>query len=176
MRLFYAPDRPRVDDVVSLNVNVLDGLGAPLNQGTVVVQAISPAGKTKTVRLEPGEKDAWGLFVGSLVPKEPGTYRLIASCAETGASVQADLSVQGLNRERLGRLARYDVLEEIATITQGKLVPVSELSSLLDHLATLPEPEPTIHRIRIWSHPVWRAILIALMAGFWVGRQMIGAV
>lgn len=176
MRLFYSPDRPRVDDVVSLNVNVLDGLGAPLNQGTVVVQAISPAGKTKTVRLEPGEKDAWGLFVGSLVPKEPGTYRLIASCAETGASVQADLSVQGLNRERQGRLARYDVLEEIATITQGKLVPVSELRSLLDHLATLPEPEPTIHRIRIWSHPVWGAILIALMAVFWVGRKMIGAV
>jgi len=118
MRLFYSPDRPRVDDVVSLNANVLDGLGAPLNQGTVVVQAISPSGKTKTVRLEPGEKDAWGLFVGSLVPKEPGPHRLMASCTETGASVEADLTVQGLNRERQGRLARYDVLEEIAAITQ----------------------------------------------------------
>jgi len=176
MRLFYSPDRPRVDDMVSLNANVLDGLGAPLNQGTVVVQAISPSGKTRTVRLEPGEKDAWGLFVGSLAPKEPGTHRLIASCAETGASVEAELTVQGLNRERQGRLARYDVLEEIAAITQGKLVPVSEVSSLLDHLATLPEPEPMIHRTRIWSHPVWGAVLIVLMGAFWVGRKMIGAV
>jgi len=176
MRLFFSPDRPRVDDVVSLNANVLDGLGGPLNEGSVVVQAISPSGKTKTVRLEPGEKDAWGLFVGSLAPKEPGTYRLIGSCAETGASVQADLSVQGLKRERQGRLARYDVLEEIAAITEGKLVPVSQVRSLLDHLATLPEPEPTIHRVRIWSHPLWGAVLIVLMGVFWVGRKMIGAV
>ena len=176
MRLFFSPDRPRVDDVVSLNANVLDGTGAPLNQGTVVVQAVSPSGKTKTVRLEPGEKDAWGLFVGSLVPQEPGVYRLIASCAETDASVRADLSVQGLNRERQGRLARYDVLEEIAAITQGKLVPVSEVSRLLDHLATLPEPEPAIHRTRIWAHPAWGAVLIVLMGVFWVGRKMIGAV
>jgi len=176
MRLFFSPDRPRVDDVVSLNANVLDNLGGPLNEGSVVVQAISPSGKTQTVRLEPGEKDAWGLFVGSLVPKEPGTCQLIASCAETGASVQAELSVQGLNRERQGRLARYDVLEEIATITEGKLVPVSQVRSLLDHLATLPEPEPTIQRVRIWSHPIWGAVLIALMGVFWVGRKMIGAV
>ena len=84
--------------------------------------------------------------------------------------------MQGLNRERQGRLARYDVLEEIATITQGKLVPVSEVSSLLDHLATLPEPEPTIHRTRIWSHPLWGGFLVVLMGMFWVGRKMIGVV
>lgn len=176
MRLFYSPDRPRVDHVLSLNANVLDNRGAPLNQGTVVVQVISPSGKTKTVRLEPGEGDAWGLFVGSLTPLEPGPHRLIASCAETGASIETELTVQGLNRERQGRLARYDVLEEIATITQGKLVPVSEVRSLLDHLATLPEPEPTIHRTRIWSHPGWGAVLVVLMGVFWVGRKMNGTV
>jgi len=176
MRLFYSPDRPRVDDVVSLNANVLDSRGAPLNQGTVVVQAISPTGKTKTVRLAPGEQDAWGLFVGSLTPKEPGPHRLIASCAETGATVEADLTVQGLNRERQGRLARYDVLEEIASITQGKLAAVSEVSSLVDHLAALPEPEPTVHRTRIWSHPVWGGILVASLGVFWVGRKMNGTV
>ncbi len=55
MRLFFSPDRPRVDDVVSLNANVLDDVGAPLNRGTVAVQVVSPSGKTKTVQLEPGE-------------------------------------------------------------------------------------------------------------------------
>jgi len=176
MRLFYSPDRPRVDDVVSLNANVLDSRGAPLNQGTVVVQAISPSGKTQTVRLAPGEEDTWGLFVGSLIPKAPGTHRLVASCAETGASVEAELTVQGLDRERQGRLARYDVLEEIATITQGKLVTVPEVSSLVEHLAALPEPEPTVHRTRIWSHPLWGAVLVVLMGVFWVGRKMNGTV
>jgi len=176
MRLFFSPDRPRVDDVLTLNANVLDSRGGPLDQGSVVVQAISPSGKTQTIRLQPGEEDAWGLFVGSFVPKEPGDYSLVASCAETGASVQADLSVQGLNRERQGRLARFDVLDEIAAITEGKVVPVSEVRSLLDFLATLPEPEPTIHRTRIWSHPIWGGVLIVFLGVFWTGRKMIGAV
>ena len=141
----------------------------------VVVQAISPSGRTHTIRLQPGEKDAWGLFVGSFIPKEPGNYRLVASSAETGGTVQTDLSVQGLNRERKGRLARFDVLEEIARITQGKLATISEVQGLMDYLATLPEPEPTVHRTRIWSHPIWAGLLILLLGLFWTARKMIGA-
>ena len=175
MRLFFSPDRPRVDDVVTLNANVLDNLGGPLDQGTVVVQVISPSGKTQKIRLQPGDRDAWGLFVGSLIPKEPGNYRLVASSTETGESVQADLSVQGLQRERQGQLARFDVLDEIARITESRLVPVSEIRSLLDELATLPDPPPTLHRVRIWSHPLWAGLLILLLGLFWTGRKMVGS-
>ena len=122
MRLFYSPDRPHVDDVVTLNANVNDPLGAPLDRGSVVVQAISPSGKTQTIRLQPGEGDAIGLFTGAFTPKESGNYRLVArSRSETGASIQTDLSVQGLNREQQGRLARFEVLDEIAKITEGQV-------------------------------------------------------
>ena len=176
MRLFYSPDRPHVDDAVMLNANVNDPLGGPLDRGSVVVQAISPSGKTQTIRLQPGEGDAMGLFTGSFVPKESGNYRLVASSTETGASVQTDLSVQGLNREQQGRLARFEVLDEIAKITDGKLVPVSEVRSLLDYLAALPEPEPTVHRTRIWAHPLWAGLLILLLGLFWIARKMTGAI
>ena len=176
IRLFYSPDRPNVDDVLTLNANAIDNVGGPLDRGSVVVQAISPSGKTQTIRLQPGTEDLTGLFVGSFVPKEPGNYRLIASSSETGASVQTDLSVQGLNREQQGRLARFDVLDEIAKITEGKLVPVSEVSSLLEHLAALPEPAPTVHRTRIWAHPIWAGILVFLLGAFWVARKMNGAI
>ena len=176
MRLFYSPDRPHVDDAVMLNANVNDPLGAPLDKGSVVVQAISPSGKTQIIRLQPGEGDAIGLFTGSFVPQEFGNYRLVASSTETGASVQTDLSVQGLNREQQGRLARFEVLDEIAKITDGKLVPVSEVGSLLDYLAALPEPEPTVHRTRIWAHPLWAGLLILLLGLFWIARKMTGAI
>ena len=176
MRLFYSPDRPQVDDAVMLNANVNDPLGAPLDRGSVVVQAISPSGKTQTIRLQPGEGDAIGLFTGSFTPKESGNYRLVASSSETGASIQTDLSVQGLNREQQGRLARFEVLDEIAKITDGKLVSVSEVRSLLDYLADLPEPEPTVHRTRIWAHPLWAGLLILLLGLFWIARKMTGAV
>ena len=176
IRLFYSPDRPNVDDVLTLNANAIDNVGGPLDSGSVVVQAISPSGKTQTIRLQPGTEDLAGLFVGSFVPKEPGNYRLVASSSETGASIQTDLSVQGLNREQQGRLARFDVLDEIAKITEGKLVPVSEVPSLLEHLAALPEPAPTVHRTRIWAHPIWAGILVFLLGAFWVARKMNGAV
>lgn len=176
MRLFYSPDRPRVDDVVTLNANVMDSLGGPLAEDSVIVQAIFPSGVTQAIRLQPSKEDAWGLFTGVFTPKESGNYRLVASSAETGASIQTDLSVQGLNRERQGRLARFDVLDEIAKITEGRLVPVSDVQSLLDSLATLPEPEPIVHRIRIWSHPLWAGFLILLLGLFWIGRKMAGTV
>ena len=176
MRLFYSPDRPRVDDVVTLNANVLDSLGGPLAEDSVIVQAIFPSGVTQAIRLQPSKEDAWGLFTGAFTPKESGNYRLVATSAETGASIQTDLSVHGLNRERQGRLARFDVLDEIAKITEGRLVPVSDVQSLLDSLATLPEPEPIVHRIRIWSHPLWAAFLILLLGLFWIGRKMAGTV
>ena len=176
MRLFYSPDRPHVDDVVMLNANVNDPLGGALDKGSVIVQAISPSGKTQTIRLQPGEGDAIGLFTGSFVPEEFGNYHLVASSTETGASIQTDLSVQGLNREQQGRLARFEVLDEIAKITDGKLVPVSEVRSLLDYLAALPEPEPTVHRTRIWAHPLWAGLLILLLGLFWIARKMTGAV
>ncbi len=176
IRLFYSPDRPNVDDVLTLHANAIDNVGGPLDRGSVVVQAISPSGKTQTIRLQPGIEDMTGLFVGAFIPKEPGNYRLVASSSETGASVQTDLSVQGLNREQQGRLARFDVLEEIAKITDGKLVPISEIPSLLAYLAALPEPAPTVHRTRIWAHPIWAGFLVFLLGVFWVARKMNGAV
>ncbi len=176
IRLFYSPDRPHVDDVLTLNANVMDNVGGPLDRGTVTVQAIAPSSKTETIRLQPGIEDALGLFVGTFVPKESGNYRLVATSSETGASVQTDLSVQGLNREQQGRLARFDVLEEIAKITNGKLVPIAEVGTLLDHLAALPEPEPIVKRTRIWSHPLWGGLIILLLGLFWVARKMAGTI
>ncbi len=64
----------------------------------------------------------------------------------------------------------------IAQVTGGKMVPVSQVRSLLDHLATLPEPEPVVHRTRIWAHPVWGGMLVLLLGVFWTGRKMMGAV
>lgn len=176
IRLFYSPDRPHVDDVLTLNANVMDNVGGPMDRGTVTVQAISPAGKTETIRLQPGIEDALGLFVGTFVPKEAGNYRLVATSSETGASVQTELSVQGLNREQQGRLARFDVLDEIAKITNGKLVPITEVGTLLDHLAALPEPEPIVKRTRIWAHPLWGGLIILLLGLFWVARKMAGTI
>lgn len=175
MRLFYSPDRPRPDDVVTLNANVMSSAGEPLQEGTVMVQIAAPSGKTERVRLSPSG-DEWGLFSGSFTPREHGEHRMALTCRESDSSLETKLAVRGVNRERLGRPARFDVLEEIATITRGKMTRHGDVRGLLTEIAELPQPEPMIRRLRIWCHPLWAALIVLLLGLFWTGRKMAGVV
>jgi len=108
-----------------------------------------------------------GSRAGSLpVPKEEKGDRGFGSNRSFGAGAES-----GTQRA----FGSFRCAGRDAKITEGKLVPVSEVRSLLDYLATLPEPEPTVHRIRIWAHPLWAGLLVLLPGLFWTARKMIGA-
>ncbi|MCP4190131.1 MAG: hypothetical protein GY768_05835 [Planctomycetaceae bacterium] len=175
MRLFYSPDRPEANEVVTLNANVMGPNGAPLQRGKVTLQIIGPTDQTETVRLTAND-DEWGLFTGAFTPTEPGDYQLQLSCRENNSTLNANLAVQGVQREQLGQPARFDVLAEIARVTQGRLVGSDEVETLFEEIATIPPPEAEIRRLRIWCHPLWGAFLVLLLGIFWTGRKMIGAV
>jgi len=175
MRLFYSPDRPKTEDRVTLNANVMSGGGEPLSEGTVVVQIIAPSGKTESVRLVPSG-DEWGLFTNSFTPQEYGEYQLTLSCRENDSSLETKLTVQGVGRERLGRPARPDVLQEITAITRGKMADLGNIHGLFAEIAALPEPEPIVRRLRLWCHPIWAGFLMILLGVFWTGRKMIGVI
>lgn len=175
MRLFYSPDRPKTGETLSLNANVMSLGGEPLQNGTVTVQIVAPSGNTQTVQLSPQTEDGqWGLFSGYFVPEENGEHFATLSCKETGNSLETKISVQGLEREKIGRPANFDVLQEIATITRGKMVTAENAEELLTTLGELPEPDPQIRRIRLWAHPIWGGTMILLLGIFWVGRKLVG--
>lgn len=174
MRLFFSPDRPEAGSAVTLNANVMTAAGEPLREGSVTVQAIAPGGTTETVRLAPAGQDSWGLFTGDFVPQEGGQYVLRAACAETGARLEMRMSVLGQEREQVGQPARPDVLREISRMTQGESADVASIQQLVQKLATMPEPEPVIVPLRIWSHPLWGGMIILLLGIFWTGRKFAG--
>lgn len=174
MRLFYSPERPEANAVLTLNVNVMNSSGEPLREGTVITQMTSPSGQTNAVTLAPAGEDSWGLFTGTFTPVEGGEYTLFTKCVETGSELETRIAVEGLERERIGEPVRNDVLREIATISRGRLVGISEISSLVEEIAELPEPEPVTRRYRIWSHPAWGAFLVLLLSLFWIGRKLAG--
>lgn len=174
LRVFFTPDRPEADAVVTLNANALDRDGAPLREGRVIVQAQAPSGKTETVQLRPGGEDNWGLFTGSFVPREGGTYRLLTSSPDVGGTLETTLIVQGKEREQVGLPARWEVLQEISHLTRGEQVSVAEAPALLQRIADLPEPAPLTVRHRLWSHPLWAGLLVALLCVFWIGRKAAG--
>jgi hypothetical protein len=175
MRLFYSPDRPLVDTVVTLNANVMSSQGEPLQRGNVTVQAVAPSGNSETLKLR-ANGDEWGLFTGSFTPQERGEYRMVLACRENNATLETEISVHGLDRERIGQPARMDVLEEIARISRGKMVGRDDLDELVAEIAALPEPEPIVRRLRLWCHPMWAGCLVLLLGIFWSGRKMVGQV
>ncbi len=68
------------------------------------------------------------------------------------------------------------MLDEIARITRGRNASIHDVSEIIKEVAELPEPDPTIDRVLIWSHPLWGGAIVLLLALFWTGRKMVGVV
>jgi len=175
MRLFYSPDRPRTEAVLTLNADVTSAGGEPLREGVVIAQLTAPSGKTASVRLESAGEDAWGLFTGVFTPSEPGEYHVHLTCAEAGSALDATVSVQGVSREKIGQPARLDVLREIAQITRGALLKDTDPATVTAAIAALPQPALEERRVQLWAHPLWAAALIMLLGVFWAGRKAAGS-
>ncbi len=175
LRLFYSPDRPRTGDVLTLNANALSTAGEPLRDAVVTAQIAAPSGKTSSVRLMPAGEEAHGLFTATFSPTEPGEHKVRLTCPESGAPLDATLSIQGTAREKVGQPARHDVLRELASITRGQMMSLVDPAAIVKMVASLPEPELEERRVLLWAHPLWAAALLLLLCGFWIGRKMVGA-
>lgn len=175
MRLYYSPDQPQIHQTLTLNANVMESTGEPLQKGDVTARIVAPSGQAETVRFT-SAGDEWGAFTGRFETEEPGKHQIVLSCKQTGASIEASFFVQGAAAERIGRPARPEVLEEIARVTQGKVVQSDDLDEVMNSLATLPDPPPSVRRVQLWSHPATAGLLILLLGVFWVGRKVIGLI
>jgi hypothetical protein len=175
MRLYYTPDQPQMRQAVSLHAIVMEKSGEPLHSGEVTARITAPSGKAEVVRLT-SAGDEWGVFTGRYTTAEPGKHQVILSCRQTDASLETSFYAQGVATERVGRPARPEVLEEIARVTRGKKIGPDKLDEVVRSLAELPEPNPSIRRVRLWSHPLVAGLLVTLMGVFWVGRKVIGLI
>jgi hypothetical protein len=175
MRLYYVPDQPRLNQTLALHANVMEPSGEPLHSGEVTARITAPSGKTETVRFV-SAGDEWGEFTGRYTALEAGRHHVTLFCRQTGAKLEASFFVQGAAAEQLGKPARPEVLEELARVTNGKVVPPEKLDDVVRSLVELPEPPPLVRRVPLWCHPFPAAALVTLMGVFWVGRKVVGLV
>ena len=175
MRLYYSPEQPRIRQTLTLNANVMESSGEPLSKGDVSLRITPPSGRVSTVRLE-SSGEAWGAFAGRYTPTEPGEHKMTMSCKQTGNSLDAVVFVQGDTLEQIGKPARPDVLEEIARITRGEVLSLGQVNDVVQLLAAMPDPEPSVRRVALWSHPVVAGLMVLLLALFWIGRKSVGLI
>lgn len=175
MRLYYVPDQPRMNKVLTFHANVMDRSGEPLRGGDVSARITAPSGKAEVARFTTAG-DEWGEYTGRFTATEAGPYQVALICKQTGATLDATFFVQGASAERIGRPSRPEVLEELARVTRGKVVEPDKLDDVVRTLAALPDPPPAVRRLQLWSHGGVAVVMIVLMGGFWVGRKAIGLV
>ncbi len=175
VRMFFTPERPEPGTTVTLNANGFDANGAPLKEGSIVVDITDPDGKTKRIELQKNDSE-WGSFSGRFRVDLPGAWKLRA--AASGAAdlpTETTILAQGVDIEKTGQPARPGVLEEISRVSRGRSILPNQLPDLIKEIDALPEPRPLENRIPLWSHWATLAVMVFLLALFWVGRKLNGA-
>jgi hypothetical protein len=175
MRLFYTPDQPQTRQTMTLSAHVMDQGGEPVQKGDVIARIVSPSKKTATVRFA-AEGDQWGVFQGRYLPVEPGKHQVTIFCPQTSSSLETSFFVQGQSLEQIGKPARPDVLEELSLVSRGKSVQPDEIDEVIQRLAELPMPPASVRRLQLWSHPLTGALVVFLMALFWIWRKALGLI
>jgi hypothetical protein len=150
--------------------------GEPLVQGEVTAKIEAPSGKSQSIKLSSGGTESWGSFEGRYETTEPGMHQVTLMCKQTAETLETSFFVQGVSRERIGQAARPKVLEELARLTGGKTLSISEPQGWMDAIRMAPEPPSTIRRIALWSHPWLVALMVGLLTAFWIGRKAIGLI
>jgi hypothetical protein len=175
VRLYFSPERPVPGDTVTLNANAFDENGAPLQDGSVMIDAILPDGGSQRISLEKNDT-AWGSFSGRIKIDQPGEWKLIARIAGSESDfVETTLLAQGVELEKIGQPAKPEVLEEMARIARGRMLTSADLPDLIREIRALPEPRPIENRVPLWSHWITIALTITLLAVFWTGRKLNGS-
>ncbi len=174
IRLYYTPERPEPGNVVTFNANAFAPNGAPLDEGSVLLEATAPDGSTRTVIMEKSDA-AWGAYTGSLRITQPGQWQITARIdGEDDTTVETKLLAQGVELEKVGQPARPEVLEEMVRITRGRLIRAADLAQLADEIRALPAPRPIENRIPLWSNWIVAGFLVLLLAAFWTARKLNG--
>ena len=175
IRLYYAPDQPQIDISLTLNSNVMNHTGEPLQGGDVSARITPQSGNAESIGFI-SSGDTWGAYSAQFTAREPGRHQVVLTCKQTGATLEASFFVQGGTTERIGRPARPEVMEEIARVTRGKVMRVDHPEEIVSLLASLPDPAPLVRRVQVWSHPLTAGIVVILMVLFWIGRKAIGLI
>ena len=175
VRMFFTPERPLPGATVNLNANAFDPNGAPLKEGAVSVDITSPGGEVRRIELQKNESD-WGAYSGRFKIDMPGEWKLRAITAVSpDIPTETKIMVQGVDVEKIGQPARFEVLEEISRVTRARSVLPQQLADLISEIDALPEPKPLENRIPLWSHWATVAVLVVLLGLFWTGRKWNGA-
>ena len=175
MRFAWSPETIEVGETAYLQATVTDISGYPAQDGKVQADIVSPLGNSERIDFDLVE-GGWGVFKASFQPRESGKHHITLQADKHGRKLETSFTVIRPVVEKIGHPINLPALQEIASVSQGQVVDIADLSAMVEVLRSMPEPEPREIRYRLWSDPWWGGFLLSLLAGYWVGRKLAGLV
>jgi hypothetical protein len=180
-------DRTRYSqrDPVEVTVWLKDNTGRPLAGEAIQAEARPFKGDPQSVELA-ADKQVPGRYFGTFNDLPPGAYKVAARGkaisqllpkAEDADKAQATISVQRVGSvEMLNTECNRPLLEQIAQITGGQVIPPTAIAEVLQLVSFTPEVSESIERSPLWNR--WSNLLIVLGCLFteWTVRKGKGLV
>jgi hypothetical protein len=162
---------------VELRVRVSDAEYLPLDNAQLAIVATTPDGHKIPLDAEPRD-DELGAYSASLVPRQPGAYRVTVTAKSADGSIvgerEAGWVAQPAADEFMNLRPNRSALEEIAAKTGGEIVAADDIDRFVRQLPNRHAPitEPWIRPA--WHHPLFYLAVIACLCGEWGLRRWKG--
>jgi uncharacterized membrane protein len=162
---------------VDLTVRVRDPEYRPLDNAKVALKITLPDGGALTLDAEPDGREA-GAYGASYVPKQPGTYRVVATATSPDGSAvgqrEAGWAAQPASDEFARLEPDREYLRTIATKTGGELVDGDRLDAFVASLPSRHAPITEPWTSPLWHQPLYLLIAIACLTAEWGLRRING--
>lgn len=174
VRLAFSPENPQLNDNIFLQATIMD-LSSAAGQEAMRAKIISPSGATETIEFN-SVTGGWGVFKGSFVVREGGTYKVQVFSASGKHKLDTEIIVSQPKVEKTGQPANAGVLRDIAVMTGGKHGGIDRFDEILRAIIALPEKEPIEERFRLWANAWWAGAMLFLLAIYWAFRKVLGLI
>jgi hypothetical protein len=176
----YSPGEP-----VQVTVWLKDSSGRPLPNESIQAEARTFDGNARSIELAP-DNDVPGRYFAAINDLAAGAYELgvrgqiidqLLPQGSDAADATATITVRGSdNVESRNTQCNRALLEQIAQMTGGQVIPPTAIDEVLELVAFEPQVNEVIQRKPLWNR--WSSMLIVLGCLFseWIVRKGKGLV
>lgn len=185
IRLSTNRNRYQINEPVEVTVWLKDQSGRPLSEQSLEAVAKTLDGPVSSVEMQ-GDEDVAGRYFAKLADLAPGTYEIaldgevissLMAAEENPGQVRTLITIETSdNIEMLDTSANHTLLEQVAKITGGQVVPPTAMSEVLQLASLTPEVTETVRRQPLWNRWANLWIVFGCLSVEWIVRKQKGLV
>jgi hypothetical protein len=170
---------------VEVTVWLKDSSGKPLAGETVTAEATALDKAVASVALTPDAEVA-GRYFGTLSALPPGAFQIVPKGRTIDAllpsegdapPVQATITVRDSdNVEMINTQCNRALLEQLAELTGGQVIPPTAMGEVLEQVSTAPQVSEHVRRTPLWNRWSYLFIVFGCLCVEWVVRKAKGLV